>query len=363
MKKVIIIFAPDYDPNCGGSIATHKLCHLLNEMDEKAYIFPLLGKRSISILNIKSNLVYLLSKLSPFNKRGTTNLKKGVSKSGEALDSTKLVQMICHVLPLKVAEKIRRILVILNYDQHSLITNPAFNTPCFDVRRVIGIANNNDFVVIYPEIVAGNPLKAKNVVRWLLHSPGFHTYNINYGQNELYFRFSVETPYFSQAGSYTSEQFLTVVHFPTDTYSMNGVSQERHGSAYCLRKGAGKEIVHDINDSICIDGKSHEQIAEIFKRVKTFYCYDTRTAYYYFASLCGCETIVIPDEGISKEEWLPQPASRVGIRYGIDSPKNHSQSTPENVRKFLAQEEAANRLRIEGCMSEIKTFFSIHPRS
>jgi hypothetical protein len=251
--------------------------------------------------------------------------------------------------------------IVFNPNRHSLQTNPKFNTPCLDIQSADEIANNDEYVVIYPEVVMGNPLKAKNIVRWLLHTPGFHTNQTNYGPNELYFRFSVETPYFSHPGSTTSDQFLTVVHFPTEIYNMDGAIQEREGTAHCIRKGKGKEIVHDLSDSICIDGKSHEEIAAIFKRVKTFYCYDTRTAYYYFASLCGCETIVIPDEGVSEEEWLPHPASRVGIRYGVDSPKNYLQSTPEDVRNFLGQEEKKTSFRIEGCLNEVGHFFTSTP--
>jgi hypothetical protein len=206
----------------------------------------------------------------------------------------------------------------------------------------------------------GNPLQAKNIVRWLLHTPGFHTNQTNYGPNELYFRFSVETPYFSHPGSTTSDQFLTVVHFPTEIYNMDVAIQEREGTAYCIRKGKGKEIVHDLSDSICIDGKSHKEIAEIFKRVKTFYCYDTRTAYYYFASLCGCETIVIPDEGVSEEEWLPDPRSRVGMRYGINSPMLNTENIPEKVFNFIKTEESLSSFHVKKAVLEIDFAFLGH---
>ena len=361
MKKKIVILAPDYDPDSGGAIVLHKLCHLLNEMGREAYLFPLFNTHPINILNFKSTLKRLNKVLFQFSVGSTVNIKNELNQSTKPpkeLTFKERIQLASRIFFLSEKKQATELLpLIFNPNRHCLKTNPSFNTPCLDIRRAHEIADNNEYVVIYPEIVMGNPLKAKNVVRWLLHTPGFHTNRTNYGPNELYFRFSIETPNFSHPGSTTSDQFLTVVHFPTEIYSMDGVSQERQGSAYCIRKGTGKEIVHDLSNSICIDGKSHEEIAAIFKRVKTFYCYDTRTAYYYFASLCGCETIVIPDEGVSEEEWLPQPVSRVGIRYGIDSPKNYSQSTPEDVRKFLGQEENYASIRVKNCLEKIDAYF------
>jgi hypothetical protein len=35
----------------------------------------------------------------------------------------------------------------------------------------------------FKEQVFGNPLNAKNIVRWMLHTPGFHTGKKYYGSN------------------------------------------------------------------------------------------------------------------------------------------------------------------------------------
>jgi hypothetical protein len=359
-KKKIIIFAPHYNPDSGGAIATHKLCHLLNEMGREAFLFPLFDTHPINILNFESTIEILNNELFYYSVDSTVKIENKPVTSSKPLKELAFkerLQLARRIFfPPKKIQATETLPIIFNPNRFSLQTNPSFNTPCLDIRSAHEIAGNDEYVVIYPEVVMGNPLKAKNVVRWLLHTPGFHTNQTNYGPNELYFRFSVETPYFSHPGSTTSDQFLTVVHFPTEIYNMNGASQDRQGTAYCIRKGAGKEIVHDLSDSICIDGKSHKEIAEILKRVKTFYCYDTRTAYYYFASLCGCETIVIPDDGISKEEWLPLPISRVGIRYGIDSPKNFSQNTPNDVLAFLKAEEISSIARIKTALQEIDKY-------
>ena len=53
------------------------------------------------------------------------------------------------------------------------------------LKKFPGKFDLSDLIVIYPEIVFGNPLGAKNVVRWFLHNPGFFSGKIYYGQNTL----------------------------------------------------------------------------------------------------------------------------------------------------------------------------------
>ena len=40
MKKRYIIFTPSYDENIGGIVVLNKLCSLLNDLGEDAYLYP-----------------------------------------------------------------------------------------------------------------------------------------------------------------------------------------------------------------------------------------------------------------------------------------------------------------------------------
>lgn len=161
---------------------------------------------------------------------------------------------------------------------------------------------------------------------------------IFYGKNELYFKFNSAIEDFHFHGSVTSSNELKVIHYPLEHYNLEGVASERVGAAYCLRKGRNKKIVHDVTDSILIDGKSHAEVACIFKKVKIFISYDTYTAYSIFAVLCGCQSVVIPDEGVSIDEWYPNESDRFGIAYGFQNIEEASK-TACLVREHVQREE------------------------
>lgn len=301
MKK-FIIFTPSYDENSGGTVVLHKLCHVLNELGYESYVKPYTYSYEVKRTNWKL--------------------------------------FIWRLLKWSFLSSIR-----------GFKTNPAFNTPIFK-----GDSVDENWIVIYPEVVFGNPLNAENVVRWLLHQPGFHEGNIFYGKNELYFKFNSAIEDFNFPGSVTSYNELKVVHYPLEYYNLDDVAPQRTGTAYCLRKGRNKKIIHDVTDSILIDGKSHAEVASIFKSVKRFVSYDTLTAYSIFAVLCGCESIVIPDEGVSIEDWYPNPSDRYGIAYGFEN-VDSALSTAYLVREHILNEERSVFMRVKSFANESQNFF------
>ena len=221
----------------------------------------------------------------------------------------------------------------------------------------------DNWIVIYPEVVYGNPLFASNVVRWFLHEPGFLTGEIGYGAGELYFRFREHRPAnFAQKGSMLAPRNLTVNDYPLHLYNQSGAVAERSGTAYCLRKGKHKPICHDLSNSILIDGKGHEEVARIFKSVTQFICYDTNTAYLKFAALCGCDVIVIPDPGVTEEQWKPNPIRRYGVAYGFDRIE-WARSTAHLVSEVITQEVKAQDENVLACVEDMNRYFDARLRS
>ena len=304
MKKFLIC-SPGYNPNNGGVIALHKLCHLINLTGSEAYIHPFENNFEFNKFNYHKILFKFLK------------------------------------------DQIRSC-----YKPYKL--NPSFNTPLL---KDIGLLKNiNEWTIIYPEITFGNPLNAKNVVRWLLHNPGFHTGKIYYHPNEIYFKFNSAITDFNFPGSSTSVNELKVIHYPTEHYNQNDSNQNRSGTAYCLRKGSNKKIIHNLNDSILIDGMSHKSVAEIFKQVKTFISYDPYTAYSIFAILCGCQSVVIPDDGVNEEQWYPNPTDRYGIAYGFEKIAA-AQKTKHLVHEHIIKEQEKSYDNVKKFIVECYSFF------
>lgn len=258
-----IIYAPLYEENTGGVIVLHKLCALLNEMGCDATIWPLQKPHPHEILSLRGMV--------------------------------KVARWCLLVLP------------------KFLFTSLDFRGPYG--LKFAGKSDIADAIVVYPEMVNGNPLNATHVVRWFLNKPGVLTGKIEYGSNELYFYYQVH--FNDTAINFEDNNHLNVVEFMDDVYRDEGLG-ERSGSCYMVRKGLGRSLDKHEAGSKKIDGLSHSEIAEIFNRCKYFVSYDLYTMYSRYAAMCGCIPIVVPDEDVTKEQWRPVEENRLGIAYGWD---------------------------------------------
>jgi hypothetical protein len=94
--------------------------------------------------------------------------------------------------------------------------------------------------------------------------------------------------------------------------------EPRSGSCYLLHKGKHRPIVHDLADSVPLDGLSPEEMADVFNRTEILYCYDLYTMYARYAALCGCVPVVVPDPDLTRDQWVMRPEDRYGVAYGED---------------------------------------------
>ena len=99
----------------------------------------------------------------------------------------------------------------------------------------------------------------------------------------------------------------------------------------CDRKGKHKNIQHNLKDSIQVDGMSHRELADIFNSIEVFINYDEYSAYSRFAALCGCRVIIIPNEGITKQDWMPEEYQRYGLSYGFNDECQNNDSEAEKL--------------------------------
>jgi hypothetical protein len=295
-----IIFTHSYDDDSGGLVVLHQLCDRLNKLRYEAYLWPFY-KPPLDFTN-PFKAVYLFFRY--FRK----NLKYGFKK------------------------------------------NPKLNTPTASYEDL------QDSVIVYPEVIVGNPLQAQKVVRWLLHKPGFcNGGKIDFGAEDLFFYY--DKAFDDNRYNKFPENHLHIVSQRSDVYKV--VNQDkREGTCYLLRKGKKREIVHELNDSILVDGLSHEATAHVFNQMEYCISYDTYTMYNIYAAMCGCIPIIIPEEGVSKEQWQPVEEGRYGMAYGFDDIEYAKQTRPLLLNYLKKQEyesdESVNRF-VEKC----KEYFQI----
>ena len=251
MSKIIpefLVVAPPYTRNSGGVMALHYLCHLLNDIGI-AHIWPMpLGQV-----------------LSYANKADFDIIK--------TIETNRL---------------------------NNFAVAPHLNTPIFK-----GNTLQNNLIIVYPEIVHGNPLKGKNVARWLLYYSGHHRKEICLSKGEVQFQYNSHfTPAFIEGFVELSDIFLQIHEMPKNVHSILAkevglsakVLQEgRQGVAYCVRKGL--KVNHPFLDknSINIDGKPFDEVVAILRECSHFVSFDPDTFFSWIASALGCFSIVEAD--------------------------------------------------------------------
>ena len=238
----------------------------------------------------------------------------------------------------------------------NFITNKKYKTPIFkgDIEQ--------DCVVVYPEIISGNPLKAKNVVRWLLNTPGKFTGVVNYGSfdEELFFYYAKNfageyKSFFNSVEKHESRKLFTL-DIKWDVYKNKGIPLEkRRLKCHMFRKYENQPFVHD-KDSICIDNLPHEKVAKIFNKSKIFISYDLYSFYSVYAALCGCISIVVPKKGLSREEWMKHEGRRYGIAYGFDDIE-HALNTRDKLVEYLKKREKESIDSIKNFIDLTRKYF------
>lgn len=279
MKPRYLVVAPPYDPDSGGSIFLHELVHALNILGAPAALWPI-------------------------------NRRLREDWSGRANDVLRRPSLLWRPRPMGTA--------------------PGLLTP---IAHRSALTRHS--IVVYPEIVLGNPLRARNVVRWLLYRPGLRD-PFRFGPEEMFFRAGEMSDLADLTGG-APDLYLWKVN---PAYRDEGRS-DRSGACFLLRKGADKPRIPQTEGAIRIDGLSHPEIAAIFNRCEVFYSYDEASFYSQYAAICGCRSVVVPGLYPSREAWVKEhPVAEFGVAYGLgDLP--HADATRHQVIELLRAKEAA----------------------
>jgi len=173
-------------------------------------------------------------------------------------------------------------------------------------------------IVIYPEVVRGNPLNMPFVVRWLLNKAGALGGDEAFADSEMMFAYT--TDYIPEG---TSIPLLTVPAVNEGIFNNlnNQDDTNRRGGCFYAHKyllSGGKLTKHaDGAVSLCQDvDLSPSDIAAVLRRSKVLYCYEP-SAIIREALLCGCPVTIIPSKFL--DENLSYPIAGPGIASTLDS--------------------------------------------
>jgi hypothetical protein len=188
---------------------------------------------------------------------------------------------------------------VLAYGGSETIVNPDLLTPLLSPPMVHAHGEKGLVpIVVYPEVVVGNPLNAQCVVRYVLNFPGLLGGDKIYAPSELVFGFS-----HSLAAAVSPE--TPVLHMPIIDRSIffPAKARQRKGAAfyaYKYRDVAGNRVFGLPEGALEItkgrpDSPRPPEIAEILRSIETFYVFEN-SAMAIEATLCGCPCV-----------WMPSP--------------------------------------------------------
>lgn len=222
------------------------------------------------------------------------------------------------------------------YDGHNF-----YNLPMADLPWL-----TPDVVAVYPEVISKNPLGRDRVARWLLNCPGKLYPVAAYDITEVAFSYA---PCFGEG-----HPLCVIENFPQFIHS-----EGRAGGDTCmtLRKGRHKFGTNPQLDEIArhavpIDDSSPTQVGRVFRNSDLFISYDAATFLNVQAVICGCESVVVPDEGISLDEWRSSHTLReFGIAYGLEDRERARDTQSQLIRRLkdveeLSVEQVKNFIRI-----------------
>jgi hypothetical protein len=220
------------------------------------------------------------------------------------------VKIWLDIMPTGYESGISRLKKRIRYYKYLLFKRKRLSNPfCIDRAGISEISNS---VVVYPEIISGNPLRAERVCRWLLNTPGELSERYFYGRDDLFFHYM---SHFFNTGLTAQVSVPLRVFRSRSEYYDRGL--RRSGSCYQVRKCKNPDLSVLPDNSVPIDGLEHAEISLIFNTKEFFYSFDDTSFYTQLAAISGCKSIVVPTQRYSYERWMAISDGSPGVAYGI----------------------------------------------
>ncbi|RRV20089.1 glycosyltransferase [Stutzerimonas nitrititolerans] len=222
------------------------------------------------------------------------------------------------------------------------VLSPELVTPRLtDSVRELHLQQGLEAIVVYPEIVDGNPLNGGTVVRYLLNHPGFIEGKGLYAEEDILFAYTKALLQPNMA----DDRVLYMPAPDVRVFSPPADPAKRIAGKVCYYQGRRGQAQIDRSllpaDAVEITPQwpdSWEKLADIFQQCEYFYCGEA-SGLAGEAALCGCLSVIIPGD------WAPRQLSQhenknYGLAWGTDPEEiERARQTLSLFRESLLQHQ------------------------
>lgn len=219
-------------------------------------------------------------------------------------------------------------------------------------KRKFFITTKKDTIVVYPESMSGDFFKTNFKVRHILFTPDKRIDIMK----ELVDKNILVTFYreiFAEGLNLSPENKLHTSYFDLELYKRTNYG-ERNGKCYVIRKGKDRTDLPKEFDGVIVDDLTEEEKVRVFNECEYCISYDTQTAYSGIAGMCGCVSVVVPEEGKSRKDYLKGNDKAYGVAYGfseeeIEWAKSTCDKVKEHYEKLNADSLEQTKNFVELC--------------
>ena len=279
----------------------------------------------------------------------------------------KVLHLLCHSLNLRGQSAYLLPIYPTKALERESFCEPSLVTPLLTRRTTKRHADDGLCpIIVYPEIVTGNPFSASCVVRYVLNFPGALGGDILFNADELCFSYS---KVIAEKTKYP-KNILFIPASDTRIFYPTPEQDERKGTCFYASKYQNThngQLLEITKNSLEItSGQPHsqspEQVANIFRKSEVFYTYEN-TALAIEATLCGCPAVFLPNDylkSIIASEELGRDGFAWGnsdeeVRRAKESVKNVFKNYTHTINQFYEQLDVFTAKTQEHAKTRINT--------
>lgn len=252
--------------------------------------------------------------------------------------------------------------LLVKRGQQAFLLSPALNPKWCAPQLTEEVVNAHNEagrtpIVIYPEVVHGNPLGAGCVVRYLLNYPGYFGGPEKFPDGDLLVWYSKNMR--DRTGD--NNPVLGPPFIDTSVFFPSEIGARRNGACFyagrykALHKGTLLPITDgavEIHSGASSSAQTQEEIAELFRTCEVFYTYES-TGLAFEAMLCGCPVIYIPNDHLRREEFcIPDDWGDTGICWGLNP------ADIEHAKRTVQEASAKFERWIANSMAQLTKFIA-----